>query len=397
MATRKPKVQPTSVADMPRPKRLHAKVGESKYMGDEPVWPSYEEQAKMEYRDRKLAMSKAFNWYSSQCDRKQAEEWILTYLAVHPHRRDLHAKIKRFIAEEYIPTTAGWVARMVLSGWLPVPSALKFFIREMRKAEAHAGVHKEEVLEEVPTVAKPNIQDRLRENLANCLGEVEGKIDDFFLGGCKGDITVFDLFQNYKIMPGQIKEIVAAYQKNINEMYELLEGKDSQLIEGYKHLGKRQVKATIAMYESIQAAANSYGQAKKINRAPRKKKAVSPEKVVSKLKFLKKFDELKLESVEPVKILGASEAWFYNTKTRKIVRYVADMYQKTLNVKNSMILGFDSTESKQKTLRKPADQLKAFNALGKPGVKKWIDGIRSVETKPNGRINDQMVILRVFK
>lgn len=397
MATRKPKAQVTSVAEMPRPKRLHAKTGESKYMGDEPVWSSYEEQAKMDYRDRKIAMSKAFNWYSSQCDRKQAEEWILTYLAVHPHRRELHAKIKRFISQEYIPTTAGWVARMVLSGWLPLPSALKFFLREVRKAEAHANTYKPETVEETAVVAKPNIQDRLRENLSNCLGEVEGKIDDFFMGGCKGDITVFDLFQNYKVMPGQIKEIVSTYQGRIDEFNELLEGKDGQLIEGYKHLGKRQVKAAIAMFESIQAAANSYGQAKKINRTPRKKKPVSPEKVVSKLKYLKKFDELKLESIEPVKILGASEVWLYNTKTRKIVRYVADSYQKTLNVKNSMILGYDTTESKQKTLRKPADQLKAFNALGKPAVKKWIDGIRSVESKPNGRVNDQMVILRAFK
>lgn len=397
MATRKFKTTPTNVAEMPRPKRLHAKTGEAKFVGDEPVWPSYEEQAQMDYRERKIAMSKAFNWYSSQCDRKQAEEWILTYLSVHAHRKELHSKIKRFISEEYIPTTAGWVSRMVLCGWLPLPSALKFFIREIRKAEEHIGDRKEVEQVEVEVVAKPNIQDRLRENLANCLGEVEGKIDEFFEGGCKGDIKVFDLFQNYKIMPGQVKDIVATYQKNIDEFNELLEGKDGQLIEGYKHLGKRQVKAAIAMFESIQAAANSHAQAKKISRAPRKKKPVSPEKLVSKLKYLKKFDELKLESVEPVKLLGASEAWFYNTKTRKIIRYVADMYQKTLSVKNSMILGYDTTESKQKTLRKPADQIKAFNALGKPAVKKWIDGVRSVESKPNGRINDQMVILRVFK
>jgi hypothetical protein len=162
-------------------------------------------------------------------------------------------------------------------------------------------------------------------------------------------------------------------------------------------MGKRQIKAVIEMWTSIIDATKSYGSVKKAERAPRKRKPVPPEKLVRKVKYLRKDEETGLESIDPVKLVGASEVWVYNTKTRKLGIYVADDYSKVLMVKGAGLLGFSDKESKQKTLRKPKDQLKQFLTLGKPAARKFLEGIKTSEIKMNGRFNEHTILLRAYK
>ncbi|MGA1691745.1 MAG: protein translocase subunit SecD, partial [Sedimenticolaceae bacterium] len=81
------------------------------------------------------------------------------------------------------------------------------------------------------------------------------------------------------------------------------------------------------------------------------------------------------------------ELWIFNTKTRKLVKYVAAEYQE-LGVKGTSITGFDANTSVQKTLRKPEEQLKAQDVVAKglsgdfthamtlsPDVPTWLSGV----------------------
>ena len=52
-------------------------------------------------------------------------------------------------------------------------------------------------------------------------------------------------------------------------------------------------------------------------------------------------------------------------------------------------------KSVQKTLRKPADQLKEFKSAGKVALRKFLDDINAVDTKLNGRINEEIMLLKV--
>jgi hypothetical protein len=47
----------------------------------------------------------------------------------------------------------------------------------------------------------------------------------------------------------------------------------------------------------------------------------------------------------------------------------------------------------QKTLRKPAEQIKADTSGGKPAARKAFGEIKATETKFNGRGNDNLIIL----
>lgn len=107
--------------------------------------------------------------------------------------------------------------------------------------------------------------------------------------------------------------------------------------------------------------------------------------------------------MQPDQIIGASELWTFNIKTRKLGKYIAKNIDPKgmgragsgLSVKGTTIIGYDETASVQKTLRKPIDQLKDFKAAGKVKLRTFIDDIATTDTKMNGRINLDTVLLKV--
>lgn len=132
----------------------------------------------------------------------------------------------------------------------------------------------------------------------------------------------------------------------------------------------------------------------KVNRAPRKTKAVSKDKVVAKLKYKKQDEPLKLVSINPTDIIGAKELWVFNTKSRKLGKYVANEYME-LGVKGTTITGFNENQSICKTIRKPEEKLKEFKAAGKVQLRKFLEDINATDTKMNGRINEEIILLKV--
>lgn len=75
-------------------------------------------------------------------------------------------------------------------------------------------------------------------------------------------------------------------------------------------------------------------------------------------------------------------------------KYVAEEFQE-LSVKGTSITGYNELSSVQKTLRKPEEQLKEFKAAGKVQLRKFLEDIRAVDIKLNGRINEDTVLLKV--
>ena len=76
--------------------------------------------------------------------------------------------------------------------------------------------------------------------------------------------------------------------------------------------------------------------------------------------------------------------------------YVADEYSKVLGVKGTTITGFDETKSICKTLRKPGEQLKEFMRASKAQQRKFLSGIKAVESRMNGRINADTLLLKAM-
>lgn len=258
-------------------------------------------------------------------------------------------------------------------------------------------VEEEETAEKKETPAVVSIQDRVREVALSMTEEIEEQIDVFITDPDNFDLRAFkvlNLLKGKQAKAAHARIIRDFYKRQHNEYLEVAEGKDPQLKEAYAFLSKANLKKITAFYHDILSACEMLMQEAKVNKKPRAKKAVPADKIVSKLKYMKSEQTLKLVSINPVDIIGAKELWVYNVKMRKLGKYVAAEYQE-LSVKGTGIVGFDEAKSLQKTLRKPDEQLKEFKAAGKVVLRKFLDDIKAVDIKLNGRINEDTILLKV--
>ncbi len=244
----------------------------------------------------------------------------------------------------------------------------------------------------------PSIQERLREVSLGMTEEIETAIEAFQTDPETFDpkaFKVLNLLKAKQAKAAHARIIRDFYAGNLTELLELASGKaDEQLKEGYSHRSKKQIKSFIAFLQEIESACNMLMQEAKVNKKPRAKKAVSKDKIIAKLKYKKSDEPLKLVSINPADIIGAQELWIFNSKTRKLGKYVAAEFQE-LGIKGTTITGFSEMKSVQKTLRKPAEQIKAFKEAGKVVLRKFLEEINAVDTKMNGRINEEIMLLKV--
>ena len=249
-----------------------------------------------------------------------------------------------------------------------------------------------------------NIQEIMREKADEALGDIELIWDEFVDAGYPKDFNlnrrVMSALESRNILPQHIANAIKYWNSLLDEFVEAQAGKDEQLNEAYSNLGKMQIRYAIKLIEEVIAELNGYIALKKTVKKPRAKKAVPVERVVAKLKHLKSFkdDALKLEltGLSPVKLHESTEAFIYDTVKRKIIWLVADDYSKCLMVKGNTVIGFDKKKSMTKTVRKPGEFLKSFMSGGRPSTRKLVDEIKAVAAIPNGRFNQNMVILKVW-
>lgn len=388
MATRKPKLTGDHFV-----KALNPKHADTKYTGDEPFWALQPDSDL-----RTTALTRAFTWYHHFYGKKDAKELLCQFLE-HHERIDEAKKLRKVHESEYFMTLC-WMARMTMRG-LELTEHEELSLENEISRLAHL-VNKPEVANEVeeekPVSNRPNIQELMREKARDAAGELEGLFDEFYLGDKLTGKTV-DIVAKFNVMPQHIPLIVEIWKKKQEEFENLSETDDKELKDAYGNLGKVQLRNIMKFIEGVLGDLNSYISIKKASKAPRKRKPVPVEKIVKNLKYLKEFkdavNKIDLVSVHPTKLHGASEAWVYDTAKRKLHHYIADEYSKSFTVKGNTILGFDTNLSEIKTLRKPGEQIKEIMG-SKPAARKYFKDIKAVASTPNGRFNENMIILKAF-
>jgi len=303
--------------------------------------------------------------------------------------------------------TMGTVASCLLRG-MPEQRAdfnngkntAEWLLAEVQKVIASGDYNVEEATTDVAksATAQPSIQERLREVALTMTEDIEAAIESW-----QTDPEAFEpkAFKVLNLLKGKDAKAAHAriirdqYASSLAELEELAGGSaDEQLREAYSHRSKKHIRKLIDFYAEVNSACNMLMQESKVNRKPRAKKVVPADKIVAKLKYKKSDEPLKLVSINPADIIGSKELWIYNTKTRKLGKYVAADFNE-LGVKGASITGFSEMLSIQKTLRKPAEQLKEFKAAGKVVLRKFLDEIKATDTKMNGRINEETILLKV--
>ena len=246
-----------------------------------------------------------------------------------------------------------------------------------------------------------SIQDRLREAAGAMSEELDAAIDSWIVDPESfnpKDIKVINLLKGKGAKAAHSRIIKGYFQRSYDELTELASGNaDEQLKEAYKHLPRKNVKKLIEFYEAIMSACEQIAAEQKVLKKPRAAKVKPAEQVVAKLKFMLSDTKLGITSAPPASIVGAQGVVVYNTKTRKIGYYIAKT-SAGLSVKGTSLVDF-TEKSTQKTLRKPAEQIKEFKEQNtQKRFETWyVKNVKTTETQLNGRFSEDVIILKVYK
>lgn len=359
------------------------------YTGTEPAYYNV--------TNRNLFLIQSLNWYSRFLSKKDAKELLIQYCE-HNIVLQKYAKQLKSVSENEFISSICYLSRLSLRGMsLTESEASRVENEVIRLCNLKQSVKKEETTEEK---TRPNVQEIMKEKTRETAGELEGQFDIYVKDGCKNTFTlkVVDELSKSNILPYHVSMISDIWNKKKEEFESVLSSNDKDLINGYCNFSKTQLKNCVKYCEQVLSELNSYISIKKVSRAPKAKKAIPIEKKVKDFKYLKEYTEgnLTLNSISPTKLHGCTECYLYDTELRKLMYFVADSYTKELTVKGTTLLGFDTTKSQVKTIRKPEIQLKEFMKLGKPSGRKYFEEIKTVSVVPKGRSNDRIVILKAW-
>ena len=304
----------------------------------------------------------------------------------------------------------------------PMSDFLKRKIEEAMEAGSKVVVVKKIEEKEKAKVYVPTIQERLKDQALLMVEDIDEWLESWSRDPNTFDPKGFDFkkhFQKLGVTQAHARKMRAFYENELIDFKELEnfptgvqlkkmseheQDMWNQLKEGYSHLSKKDIKNFSIAIESLLQALDFVMETAKATRKPRKTKPKSATKLVEKLKFLKVDDKFQLASIAPDQIIGASELWVFNVKTRKIGKYVASVIDPLgagrpgsgLSVKGTTIIGFDEEASVQKTIRKPEEKLKEFKDAGKVKLRTFLADINAVDIKLNGRINLDTILLKVI-
>lgn len=376
----------------PREKRIA--FADEKYTGTEPQWDADEALA-MDDATFDHHLRRSFYYYNYHYSQKDCKKHVVAWVQK-PENGFTKDELKAYIRSSDRSTSMTACSLIMAHGQgMPLkPRHIEFLKQAIAEAINSA---EPEVVETVagdsPKAYVPTIQDRLNEKTSELLGELEGMFDDVVTNTAT-KFKPYDWLTANNVVQSQLGKYEELYNRHKDELLLAQSKKDEQVREGYSYLKSADFKRIIAWIDDLLSAVEQYRGVKKATKKARVKKAPSKEKLVAKLKYAKTDTALKIVSINPADILGASELWVYNNKTRKLGKYVAASYQ-TLGIKGTTITGFDSDKSVCKTLRKPDEKLKEFAKAGKIQLRKFLDEIKATDTKMNGRISTDILLLKV--
>lgn len=349
---------------------------DDKHYGSEPVVIGLNDG---QYRD-------ALNWYNYMHDSEQAREWLLEFMKSAQFDRAKIAAVRR-CPKYKVPTTIGWQARMMMNGNTLAPSSYEFFNSHLDRLIEMGKELQDESAMAAPDKPVIDIQARIRFRANSLITMVEEEIDGVMNGGT---FDIYSFLQKHEVTP-QAAGYIRDYYLPMKE--ELLLD-DEQVKEAF---GKK-LKMWQTFYCTLIADCDRFINNKKAVkiRKPREKKVKSAVDVVKALKYQKEEPSLKIVSVHPTEIVGCNQLWVYNTKYKKLTQYIS-MSPNGLQVKGTTLIGYDPDLSISKSLRKPELTTAELLKAGKVAIRSFMADLKTAPSTPNGRLNEQTILLRAIK
>ena len=263
-----------------------------------------------------------------------------------------------------------------------------------------------EVEEQKPK--RPSIQDRMRRRLLYIIGDIDDAFENVWARNeDPKKFKAYDYFNMHNIPGAFMKMIKVEVDRYIDEQSKGLQYRDikpsertdeqQDYVESFESYSKVEMKQHIAWWERVYKDCDLWEINKKKQRKPRKYKPPSKEKMAAKVKYKAEDKDLKLVSELPINLPGCTAVVVFNTKNRKLGIYEATHKHHGLTLKGTTLLNYDLSTGLQKTVRKPQEVLEKLNTGGLQAIKNAFNALTTTETKLNGRLNKDTVLVRIFQ
>lgn len=249
----------------------------------------------------------------------------------------------------------------------------------------------------VPIRLTPADRTRIKVNDTVLSDWEEQVVDQWMDGNFNITFDVYSIFKKNQLKSNAIRFVEDVVRRQYDEVVDAYNSTCEDAVEAYQHIKRTNQKKMLTLMEGIFSDLESIKNSAKATRAPRVKKPKASDAQVKNLKYKKDDMASKLTSINPMLIPGKSVLWVYNTKTRKLTELRSDSI-KGFEVSGTTIKNFEPSMSRITTLRKPEDVLPSILTKTVKQIDKiWKTQITTKVTEPNGRINEDCILLRVME
>lgn len=371
---------------------------EQQYWGDEPPWDHLPKNPE----DVRVATQycRAIQWYHNMADEADYKKWVMEWMSKNKYSAANIAFVKKLSEVNIYPDeveglrlgmTIGPIARMLTLGAPLYPQQ----IADLKKCVAHLISKGKQVREEIVASGRPSVRDHVRDQVRELIEDME-LLSDKILSGEKIDWKPEEYIKDKAIKPMQSGIIADWFERQSQDINLVLSGKaDEQLKEGYSFFKKPVLRR---YQEWLKSLVDAFRQVKKaappVRRVKRRK---PPIERVKKMRWKKEDTEFGITSLHPSRLIGASKAVLFNTKTRVVTLLEAETVD-GLDVEGTSVHGFDLKSSKCKKVRKPKEFLASIKGdVGIRAFKNAFDTLKTEEKEASGRTNEETIILITYK
>jgi len=338
--------------------------------------------------DYDISLARNLSYYNLEVDNKLKREWSIAYW------KKQNKSIVGFarVTDGYF-STVGAIVHMLTVREIELSTQHMTYID--RKYQEILQISKSNIILDVdsPEEIERAKNEKMLAEFKTHLSEFDYGMDLFFEGK-SFDAKAYLIRNNVK--PIMMKAIAEYYKPELKFILSISDSKDEQIIESYSFLTRRQLTKYAAHVQTMISACEVATAIIKAAKKPRAKKAKNPSEIVKNVKFLIEDTSIKLQSENPSSIIDSTEVWLYNSKIRRIFKYVALPGLK-LTVKGTTIINVDVDKSGGKIIRKPETQLSGVKLLNSRQLSKIYSDIKGTESRGAGRLNEDTLIVRCFK
>jgi hypothetical protein len=329
--------------------------------------------------------STALSWYASMMETDEARTYLKDFFKSMPEEFPGACNQLDLVPDIWVNRTLAAMTRLILRGasipdysYDKIPEIVEMMLSHAKNTNI------------IP------MKDKIREKAGDIIFQLERGIDTHQI---KLEFSFLKILRDNKFPVAIVTHIKNYLEPRVDELFDAMSGD----IEGYDSYSEDELAEITGIYSSILTDCNTYlsgvtpkqSSLPKKPRKPRKKKVKTAKKILEHFKY--KSSYLRINSLYPEKILGASELWTFNTKNNVLSVFKAADTQKGLSVNRTSISGYDESKSVAKRIgRNTKAKIQEILSCGKVALRKVMETLPG-EDLPVTRLNDSTILLRIEK